>query len=62
MEANQKAAFVRINELLEEIKGEINDNWVKGAQLTLLIEDQHNSPLRSRKEDIEPGVNKLEIS
>jgi hypothetical protein len=62
MDSKKEEALKLINQQLKAIKEEINAAWEPGEQVSLLIEDKDNSPVRSRKEDIEPKVRKLEMS
>jgi hypothetical protein len=61
MNPDQKEVLAEINSLLTDIKEKINANWSKGEDLELHVEDNDNSPVKHKKEDIEPIVKSMWI-
>ena len=59
MDEKRKATIEEINILLEEVRKKIEQNW-KGDRLLLRISDTQNPP-RTRREDIEGDIQKLEV-
>ena len=63
MAENQTEPLYEINELLEQVKRRLNENYKVGDQFTLTIEDQYDGDTTNDPtEDIELKIKSMRLS